>query len=112
MPRIEMPDTSTTRMLKPQVTKCTKARVQTWYTLSRVYQDFKGRGQSLAKMSATGASITFFPLANFGQSAELQSSLYEWLNFYLALSSYKTGVLVITAQLSTENTVQVPFSIV
>lgn len=37
-----MPDTSTTRMLKPQVTKCTKARVQTWYTLSRVYQDFKG----------------------------------------------------------------------
>lgn len=48
-----MPDTSTTRMLKPQVTKCTKARVQTWYTLSRVYQDFKGGGKNLAKMSAT-----------------------------------------------------------
>jgi len=63
------------------------------------------KGAKSSQNSATGANVY---LCNFGLSARLQK--VHCMNGLLlfSTSSYKTGVLVITAQLSTENTVQVP----
>jgi len=62
------------------------------------------KGAKSSQNSATGANIY---LCNFWTKRKAKVHCMNGLLLF-STSSYKTGVLVITAQLSTENTVQVP----